>query len=1201
MKKLSTIFAVLVGVCAILAIPSNPASAQSVRGSLSGSVLDQSGAGVPGAKITIRDASTGVTRAVVSSASGAYSFPELNLGSYDVTASAAGFSTLVQRGVQITIGSVSALDLTLKPGSIDTTISVDASAPTVQTQSSDFGGTIQAKAIEELPLPLGGVGAFRSPESFEFLLPGTTGPGSANSFNGIYTLKISGGQSFANSDMLDGADQTRSENGSEFDEESPSVEAIQEFKVTTGIPTAEYGREEGGIESFVTKSGTNQYHGTVYDIIKNKAFDANTWFNNGNLAVNCSGPNNTPECTSLYAKPADTQNDYGVTLGGPVIIPHLFNGTNKLTFFFGWEQLQRTVGGTQISTVPTLAERGGNFTDLFNPANPPAGGGPINPCDGTTVYPGEVFDPATQRIVNGSPCRSAFPGNIIPMQRFSTVATNILKYIPPPTNSNLINNYFYASSFPVNNTADTIRIDINPSARQKFFASYSARENVRTCCATALMPYPQDPGTWLQNFTTHFGRFGWDFIFTPNVLNHFNFGYNRSNSSNFAFATFNNIDYAQQLGITNAPPSTNFPNISFDSRDQYRGLGNGLNDDWIDNGFRFNDSVSIEKGRNSFKIGGDFRTQQFSPLSYPTPTLGYLRAQTASDPANSELDGNSLASLLLSQTATGNFGAGLTSSLPRWMAYYYALFAQDDLKLTSKLTLNLGVRWDVDVPRKAAHNYTSNFSPTATDPEYDIPGALIFGTQYKGNTRWADTYYKDIQPRFGFAYTPFANGQTVIRGGAGLISGPLTYADDGGGMNAGYKIQPSFISNDGFSPAFVTDNGYPAYNQPPSLDPGLFNGQPLGNSYIQAKDGKPDMLYEWGLQVQQQLAQDLILQVGYMGNKAQNLRSFLQNINNIPISAFSLGNQLNSSVAGNTVGVVAPFDGFYSLWGAAAPVYHALRPFPQYSAIDSGCCLQNVGMSSYNALLVSLSRRFRNGLALQVSYTWEKNLTDADAAISGFSSAIQNPANLHQAKALALEDIPHTFVVAPIYQLPFGKGQAHLNHGLPSYLAGGWEVGAVLRYESGQPVAFCCATGIPGWDNPIFFNRNPSQSLKSANYNSGKIDPFVPGENSLFNAAAFSDPNSTANRGTGPYTFGNVPRITGEVRTQPYDDEDFSVIKTTPIRGSVAFVFKAESTNTFNRHIFSMPDTTPTDSSFGIPNSTTSNPRNIQFTFRVNF
>lgn len=1206
MRKLSRIISVLVGICSILALegtlfPSYVAFAQTVRGSLSGNVLDQSGAAIPGATITVHDPSTGVTRTIVSSAEGSYNVPELNLGSYDVTVTAPGFAKLIQHGVLVTIGNVSALNLTLKAGSNETTINVDASAPTVETESSDIGGTIQSREIEELPLALGGVGAFRSPESFEFLLPGTTGPGSESSLTAdIFNLRISGSEMQANSDILDGADQMRSENGSEFDEEAPSVEALQEFKLTTGIPEAEFGREEGGIESFVTKSGTNNYHGTAFDIIKNAALDGNTWFNNGALAVNCAGANNTPQCTDLYAKPADTQNDFGVTLGGPATIPHVFNGTNRVQFFFGWEQIRHTVGGTEISTLPTAQERNGDFTDLYNPAAPPStSSGVINPCDGKPVYSGEIFDPSTQQVVNGTPCRLPFAGNKISTP-ISTVAQNLLSYIPSPTQNTLINNYYFSYTQPINNTTYTIRIDASPSPRHKLFASYSTRENVRTCCTTPALPYPADSISWSQNFTTHFARVGWDFIFTPAMLNHLNFGYNRTNSACFAFPTFNDIDYAQKVGISNAPASKNFPNIGFDSRDQYIAWGSSLNNDWIDNGWRLNDSISIQKGRNSYKFGVDYRIQQFSPISFPTPTLGFDRAQTASDPSNSEFDGNSFASLLLGQVSTGNFGAGLTSSLPRWTSSYYALFVQDDLKVNRKLTLNLGLRWDVDVPRTAAHNYTSNFSPTANDPEYNIPGALVFGTTYNGNTRWADTYYKDIQPRFGFAYSPFDDGKTVFRGGAGLISGPLIYADDGGAMNAGYKIQPAFASSDGFSAAFLSDSGFPSYGQPPDLDPGLFNGQALGSSWIKASQGKPDMLYEWGLQVQRQLAQDLIIEVGYMGNKAQNLRSSLENPNNIPMSAFSLGNNLNASVAGNTVGVTAPFSGFYSLWGASAPISHALRPFPQYSQIDAGCCLQNDGMSTYNALLVSLTRRYRNGLSLQSSYTFEKSLTNAESE-QPEPTTIQNPTNLHEEKAVSNQDLPHTFVVAPLYQLPFGKDRTYLTHGVASYFAGGWEVGTVQRYESGIPITFCCATSIPGWDNSIRYNRVVGQSLKSASYRSGKINPFLSGEDTFFNAAAFVDPNSTAVRGTGAYTFGDMTRVTGEVRLQHYDDEDLTVMKTTPIREGVTVVVKAEALNMFNRHMFAMPDTNPTDSSFGIPNATVTSPRNVQFTFRVNF
>jgi len=1184
-----------------------PALAQSVRGTLAGNITDATGAEVPGAKVTARNTATGLTRDTVSTSDGAYRFPELSLGTYDVTASAQGFSTQVQHGVQVTIGSTSALSFTLAAGGGDVTVNVDASAPAIESQSSDVGGTIQSRQIVELPLALGGVGALRSPEAFEFLLPGTTGPGSANSNNGIFLSKISGGQEYGNEVLLDGASQTRSENGSSFDEEAPSVEALQEFKITTAIPSAEFGRTTGGIENFVTKSGTNQYHGTAFDIFRNEAMDANTWFNDGRAAQNCVGAGDTPECRAPFKKPSDRQNDYGGSFGGPVSIPHIYNGKDKVFFFFAWEQFQQKLGATQTSTVPTVAERGGDFTDRFNPASPPATGGSINPCDGTTIYPGEIFDPATQRTVNGVQCRTAFPGNVVPAARFSAVANNVLQYIPTPTTSALANNFFFPSTIPLKNTTYTVRIDGSVGTRSKIFASYSTRDNNRTSGGNPLLPYPEDPNTWSQDFETHLSRFGWDFVVKPTVLNHLNFGYNRTNSANYAIPIANGIDYGAQLGLKNAPASLNFPQFTFDGRDSYVNLGNpGQNDDNIDNGWRVNDSVSIEKGRNSFKVGFDYRLQQYSPINNPTPAVNFARVQTSSDPSNNETNGNSFASFLLGATTGGNFANGIYSEKPRWTSYYYALFAQDDIKVSNNLTLNVGVRWDVDAPRSEAHNATSNFSPTAIDPQFGIPGALVYGTQLKGTQRWAQTYYKDVAPRIGFAYTPPGDGKTVFRGGGAIFYGPLQYSDFGGSMNAGYKTQPTFNPGDGFSSAFALDSGFPAYQQPPNLDPGVFNGQAVTGSYIQPQDGKPAAVYEWSLQMQRELAPDLILSIGYLGNKAQNLRSNVQNINNIPITAFAYSNQLGNPLSANKVGVTAPFPGFNTLWGAGVPLQRALRPFPQYDYIDSGCCLQNVGMSTYHALLVSLSRRYRNGLSLQVSYTWAKNLTDADSALpnNGIGvSQVQNPFDLHQDKAISAQDIRHTFVVAPLYRLPFGKGMAFLNHGIASYVAGGWEIGSVQRYQSGQPFSICCANSIPGFQNSIYYNHVPGQSLKSANYQHGQLNPLGDQTvNNFFNFAAFQDPNSSdAIKNGQSYGFGNIPRVTSEIRTQPYVNEDFSLLKTTPIKEGVDFVLKGEFLNGFNRHQFALPNLQPGAENFGIPTSTLNNPRNLQITARISF
>ena len=328
------------------------AGAQTVRGSLTGTVQDTSGAVIPNATVEAKNQATGDVSNTVTTSAGTFRFPELPLGRYDVTVTASGFSNRVFSGVQVQIQQVTALDVTLNPGAAAESVTVSADAPALETATSDIGGLVNSKQIVELPLALGGVGALRSPEAFEFLLPGTVGPGTANSNNGIFLSKIAGGQNYGNEVLIDGASQQRSENGSSFDEEAPSVEALQEFKITTALPQAEYGRTTGGIENFVTKSGTNAYHGTAYELFRNTALDANTWFNNGNRAFFCVGEADTPECRAQYAVPKDNKNDYGVTLGGPVWIPKLYNGKNKLFFFFSWEQLQYNVGATNTSNVP---------------------------------------------------------------------------------------------------------------------------------------------------------------------------------------------------------------------------------------------------------------------------------------------------------------------------------------------------------------------------------------------------------------------------------------------------------------------------------------------------------------------------------------------------------------------------------------------------------------------------------------------------------------------------------------------------------------------------------------------------------------------------------------------------------------------------------------------------------------------------------
>jgi hypothetical protein len=1205
-------------------------NAQTVYGTLAGTVSDATGAVVAGAKVQATQDQSGEKFQTTSTSAGSFRFPEAPIGSYTINVTAPGFQTQTLTGVQVNLQVTTAVIVSLRVGAATENVTVDASSQQLQTETSDITGSITDQQYTDLPLALGGVGALRSPEAFIFLLPGNTGPGTANSNNGIFFSKIAGGQDYGAEVLIDGLSQQRSENGSSFDEEAPSVEALRELTVTEAVPPAEYNRTTGGFENFTTKSGGNSFHGTAFEIFRNTDLDANNWFNGGYKAFNCAGANNTPACRSTYATPVDRKNDFGGSLGGPVLIPKVYNGKDKLYFFFAWEQIRYSLGAVTTATVPTPAELSGDFSSpaLFNTGNVVG----TNPCDGSPIYQGQIFDPSTTRIVGGVECRTAYPGNKIP-GGFSPVAQKLLSYFPGPTNGNVFNNYVLSSSSPIQNTTYTVRIDANITSKHRVWSSYSTRDNNRISGTPQILPYPIDPNTWKQDFETHFWRLGWDWTLTPDLLNHLIVGSNRSNSINFAVPALEGVNWLGNIGIGNAV-SKNFPVITNGVTTQ-EGMPN--NGDNIDNGLRVVDSVTWQKGAHSLTFGTDDRYQQYSPINNNSPAIGFCAAQTSAYQGSSN-NGNGLASELLGNACGGSQNVYAHQS--RWISWYFSGYAQDDWKISRNLTLNLGVNYSVDVPRHEAANFTSNFSATAIDPEYGVPGALVFGTQCSGcNTKWADTYYKDIAPRLGFAYTPpWLNNKTVLRGGFGILYGPLQYDDFGGSMNAGYKSSPAFPSKNGFDPSFVIDNGYPAFAGPPNLDPGQYNGTYLPGSYIEKKAARPAAIYNWDMQLQQQLASDLVMTIGYVGSAGQNLQANNQNINNIPYATeFSTGgNTLNAHLMNNPYGVGVPFPGYFNLWGSGITIQQALRPFPQYDFIDSGCCLQSTGHSSYDALLVSLARRFRNGLSLQASYTWSKNENDTDSALPNTNPGqpqVQNVANLRAEKAISVQDIPNTFVISYLYEFPAGKGKRFFNHGIASYVVGGWKVGGVQRYQDGQPIAFCCSVGIPGWEQAMRYDLVPGASIKSPIYRSGwkHINPFTylnggglvgsdPSTNSFFNGSdtsasatqkatpAFHDQNAAINSlnsipGSGnnlPYQLGNTPRVTN-IRMPMWANEDFSVLKDVPIHENLGFELKAEFLDAFNRHLFNSPDVNPADFSFGIPTSTANGPRNIQITGRLRF
>jgi Carboxypeptidase regulatory-like domain len=1201
------------------------ARAQSDRGTIAGTVLDSSGGVVANAKVTATDTATSATYSATTGPTGGYRLYDLRVAVYSVSVSAPGFKTVDKTGVVVQINSVSSLDFSLELGDVKETVTVVSDAPGLQTESSDIGTVVGTRQIEELPLSINvsGQSFLRSVESFVFLTPGTAGPGtnSDNPASGVFESKLSGGQNFSTEVILDGASIVHAELGSTFDENAPSVEALNEFKVTTSTIPAEFGRTSGGVESFTTKSGANVFHGTAFDILRNDKMDANSWSNDLNGAP----------------KPRDHQNDFGGSLGGPVWIPKLYNGHDKTFFFFSWEQYRNNVGTSTISTLPTDAERTGDFSALLG-----APTGAINPCDGSPILKGQIFDPSTTKTVGGVPCRTAFPGNKITTP-LSPVALNVLSFLKVHPNiaggqNGLINNFLFNSNKPVRTTTMSYRIDQNWGTRSKFFFSYSDRD-LEALNGAAAFPPPLD-SNFYRSRVSHYLRFGWDDTLSSTLLNHVNIGFNRLYDPSKGTAVTGQ-DWEKTLGITGAS-GPGFPQFGFGGSPVgigYSGFGGGSFDNAIPNSLLVADSVSWTRGRQSLRMGFEWRHSRFSRISNAntSPNYSFQNLQTAVI-ANSTMTGDPFASFLLGLPEEESLTVRSHNS--RWDSNYYAGYVQDDFKFRKDLTFNFGLRYEVDTPRHESIGAQSvldltvpNNGNAAVPISPAVPGALIYGAIATG----AKTYYKDWGPRLGFAYAPDRLfgwvRQTVIRGGYGIYYTALSYSDFGDSLASGTAASPDFKSQDGFTPVQALDAGFPSYPPPSNgKDPAFLNGG--FPNYVAPGYGRPGMVQNWSFEIQHQLATDLILSVGYVGTHATRLHSNLVQTNSIDPKYYSLGKKLNDCIDPTNVncaegtatlaslGVTIP-SWFFPLYGKSEPLGQLLRPYPQFQDINTSCCLENVGQSTFNALEAKLERRFRNGLNLLAAYTFSKTLTDADTTFptfSGFASnnfGTQNPFNLKTAKAVSYQDVPHAVVISYLYELPAGPGKKYLSHGPGGKVLGGWQIGGVHRYQSGSPTVFNSYAQSPPFSGGNFrYSLVPGAPIYSPNKSS--FNPALPSgcsenldgtfssvtNNNYFNCGAFFDQNADSLITQRGYKFGNLPFTVGNIRSEHYFSEDFAILKRTAITESHSLIFKADLINAFNRHIFGNLDGYPLDSTFGVPKGprgVINSRRQIQLSLRYQF
>lgn len=1195
-----------------------PVAAQLDTGSISGVVTDPAGKVVQGAAITANETSTGTTYSTTSSNTGYYVLPSVHPGKYEVKVTAAGFKTAVYNGVVVAVSSQVGQDISLAVGAASESVNVTAGTMSLETESSDIDASITPAQVADLPLQVSG--NLRTLSTLEFLVPGAVGPGTSSGGSGFQMAKINGGQEEGTDYLVDGITTNRMENGSgSFDIVSPSVEAVNEFHISlSGLP-AELGRTTGGLANFNTKGGTNDYHGSVFNIYKNSALDANNWFNNGYLASATD-----PVTRASLQRPADTKNNFGGSLGGPIRLPHVYNGKDKSFFFFAWEQLRYSTGSAVTSLIPTPSMLGSDsayldFSSTLGGRIPGA-----TACDGTTpLYYGEIFDPALEN--NGCRVTPFKDGsgvlNRIPVARESQVAKAVLKYMPSPNLTGGTNNFVYDTHDSISQTVYSFRIDQNIGTNHKIWGFFSSRENTDQGNGMNLpAPLTSGGGQHSDQLGKLF-RLGWDWIATPTLINSLTLGANRSNNITTSPAAHLNSNWDKTLGIANGSGPV-FPGFVFVGS-PYPSFGENAGAQDTDNTIALNDIVHWQHGAHSIKVGGEAQYHQYSFISRIGGTCSgnsgcftFWANQTASDTTYWGRDGNSFAAFLIGQAGTANAIAQLHA--PRWITHYSALFAQDDWKLRSNLTVNLGVRWSFDTPRHEAAGDTTNFSPTTPNAGANgIPGALVFagkGTGRNGNVgeTWADTYYKDIEPRVGFAWEPaFLNHKVVVRGNGGIYYGPLVYADFGQGTLQGFTANQTLFSGDPMSGPQV-DAGLPLLPTTPNLDPTQLNGQSTDS--VGKTNGRPAMIETWTLENQIQINPNMFFSLGYLGMHSTHLHALLDYPNDIPLKDLALGNHLTWWTRANP-DVTAPYANFYNTWGQYVWVEQALRPFPQYGYINQDSYLQNTGQSSYEALTAKLERRFHNGLQVLASYTFSKTLTDADAIQPYYSTlqnqgGTQNPYNHKAEKAVSNEDIPNNVVLSYLYELPVGQGKHFLGSAPKpvSAVISHWRISGVQRYLGGQPISFFGANGIPGFDNGIRPNRVTSQPVRS----SGKFNPFnfkntgTVGSGSgacttgYWNCSAFADPNPNPQPYVA-YQFGDMPRNSSDIRGFAFYDEDFGINKAIPINERISADFRGEMFNAFNRHSFNKPDSGIQDANFGQVTSTLLGPRNVQFMLRVTF
>ncbi len=1109
---------------------------------ITGRITDPSNAPVAGAKVTISNRDTGFKREGVTSADGYYAFPLIPRGTYDVTVNQAGFQVAERRGLILDDGQVARLDVRLVVGTVVERLEVSGSAALLETENSSVSTVVTSQKILDMPL------INRNIIALAGLVPGvrpTANLGNiAASAVGSSAASIGGGAPSANAPLVDGV--AADEVGFGGIMISLSVDATEEFRIITHNASAEYGRTGGGVIAVVSKSGTNEVKGTVYEFFRNRVLNANNFFSN----------------RTGTARPQFIYNNFGAAVGGPLTIPKVYSGKDKTFWFFNWEKFDQRTLSQGFRTVPTALQREGDFSATLDP-------------QGRLIT---IFDPSSTRPNPAQPggfLRDPLAGNRIPANRLSPVATAVARFYPAANTAGVANtqaqNFFGQDSQVLTKNVYGIKIDHNFTPARRIFGRYTYDNAPRK--EPNLFGNLAEPGTSDIAFGRHSAAAGYTQSITPTLLFEGRLGFNRYTTPritrSFGFD-------ASQLGL---PALLNtqvqipmFPRFNISD-------ANVIGGDPGDQIIKANDTYSASgtftwiRSSHTVKMGGEarlYRNFDSQFLGQNVLAFNFNRGFTQGPNPNvaAANAGYGFASFLLGAHASGdaNRASSVAYSIP-----YYGFFVQDDWRVTPRFTLNLGLRWDLQMPYTDRFDIISNFDPTVSHSVNGVPlrGGLIFpgnGGLTRGDR---DTRYGDFSPRFGFSYQ--LNKRTVARGSYGIFFLPITGISTRLGVS-GFSLQtPMVTSVDGnLTPLYNLANPLPTGIALPSgASQGLRTG--LGTSV----SGNPRGLWggysqQWSLNIQRELPRNWIAELGYSGNRGVSLPAN-RTLRYLPSSQLALGNALQELVDNPYASIIR--TGPLSLPRVTRATL--LNNYPQYTGASG---LDNWANSIYHALTVRLERRFTNGLGLLLAYTFSKTIDDnlRGAFGAGGDNSVQNWDDLRRERAVSTIDLPQRLVISSTYALPFFKQGSRLVRSV----LGGWQANGILTLQSGNPISITAPA-------PAFGGIRPNVQ--------GDPNPDNPNIEAWFNRSAFST--------IAPFTFGNLGRVLPRTRTDGLQQLDFSVFKMFAITERIGLQLRGEATNFTNTPTFGAPGSVFTAGDFGVVRSLNvlNGPRQIQIGLKLTF